>query len=185
MIRVFIVAESDDRTAALAAMLEEDLRFESTALAQADVILCAGVPLQRLPRRGKPLVFISAEADGDAPLDDVLKAWLPASATAEQIASAVAAAAAGFTLLTKAQARRILQPSQTPDDSLFEEALTPREREVLLMMAAGSGNKTIAQRLRISPNTAKFHVAQIMAKLGAASRTEAVTLAIRRGMVPI
>jgi DNA-binding NarL/FixJ family response regulator len=63
------------------------------------------------------------------------------------------------------------------------EPLTERETEVLELLALGLPNKTIAQRLRISEHTAKFHVGSIMAKLGAASRTEAVALAARRGLL--
>jgi DNA-binding NarL/FixJ family response regulator len=63
------------------------------------------------------------------------------------------------------------------------EPLTRREREVLQMLAAGLANKEIAARLHISDHTAKFHVAAILGKLGAATRTEAVALGIRRGLV--
>lgn len=63
--------------------------------------------------------------------------------------------------------------------------LTPREREVLALMAAGLPNKTIALRLGISEHTAKFHVGTVLAKLGAASRTEAVMTAARRGLLPL
>jgi DNA-binding NarL/FixJ family response regulator len=63
------------------------------------------------------------------------------------------------------------------------EPLTKREREVLQMLAAGLGNKEIAARLNISDHTAKFHVGSILGKLGAATRAEAVTLGIRRGLV--
>ena len=63
------------------------------------------------------------------------------------------------------------------------EPLTRREREVLQMLAAGLANKEIAARLNISDHTAKFHVAAILGKLGAATRTEAVALGIRRGLV--
>jgi DNA-binding NarL/FixJ family response regulator len=65
------------------------------------------------------------------------------------------------------------------------EDLTPRERQVLELIALGLPNKTIARRLGISEHTAKFHVAAVMAKLGAASRTEAVRLAARRGLVAL
>lgn len=61
------------------------------------------------------------------------------------------------------------------------ETLTAREREVLQLMAQGMPNKQIAGRLNISPHTAKFHVASILAKLGAVSRAEAVTRGARRG----
>jgi DNA-binding NarL/FixJ family response regulator len=63
------------------------------------------------------------------------------------------------------------------------EALTPRESEVLQMLASGLANKEIAARLTISEHTVKFHVASILGKLGAGSRTEAVSLGIRRGLV--
>jgi DNA-binding CsgD family transcriptional regulator len=63
------------------------------------------------------------------------------------------------------------------------EPLSAREREVLQMVAAGSGNKEIAAKLGISEHTVKFHVASILGKLGAESRTEAVALGIRRGLV--
>jgi DNA-binding NarL/FixJ family response regulator len=65
------------------------------------------------------------------------------------------------------------------------QPLTARESEVLGMLAEGLGNKAIAARLGISTHTAKFHVASILAKLGAGSRTEAVTIGMRRGLVAI
>jgi DNA-binding NarL/FixJ family response regulator len=77
-------------------------------------------------------------------------------------------------------------PAATPaSQSVTEwvEPLTRREREVLQMLAAGLANKEIANRLHISDHTAKFHVASILGKLGAASRAEAVTQGIRRGLV--
>ena len=74
------------------------------------------------------------------------------------------------------------EPSSRPVTDLAEE-LTPRETEVLQMLANGLANKAIAARLSISEHTVKFHVASILGKLGAGSRTEAVTLGIRRGIV--
>jgi DNA-binding NarL/FixJ family response regulator len=68
---------------------------------------------------------------------------------------------------------------------VLDDPLTPREHEVLQMLAAGLGNKEIAGRLHISDHTAKFHVSQILAKLNAASRAEAVSIAMRRGLVPL
>jgi DNA-binding NarL/FixJ family response regulator len=75
-------------------------------------------------------------------------------------------------------------PANGNDDTLAE-ALTPREQEVLSLVAAGLSNKEMAARLDISEHTVKFHVASILGKLGAGSRTEAVTLGIRRGLVMI
>ena len=63
------------------------------------------------------------------------------------------------------------------------EPLTPREVEVLRLLASGIANKQIADCLGISDNTVKFHVAAILGKLGAASRTEAVAIGIRDGLI--
>ena len=63
------------------------------------------------------------------------------------------------------------------------DALTPREREVLDMLAEGLSNKEIAWRLQISEHTVKFHVASVFAKLDVSTRTEAVMQGIRRGLV--
>ena len=65
------------------------------------------------------------------------------------------------------------------------EALTPREHEVLMRMSEGLGNREIADALHISTHTAKFHVAQIIAKLAASSRAHAVAKALRAGLVAL
>jgi DNA-binding NarL/FixJ family response regulator len=65
------------------------------------------------------------------------------------------------------------------------EPLTPRERQVLELLAEGQSNKSIALSLAISDQTAKFHVASICGKLGASNRTEAVRIALRRGLLSI
>ena len=72
-----------------------------------------------------------------------------------------------------------------PSPTGAPESLTAREREVLLLLADGLPNKIIADRLGISDHTVKFHVASILGKLGASSRTEAVTSAIRLGLIMI
>lgn len=64
-------------------------------------------------------------------------------------------------------------------------ALTPRELEVLRLVARGLGNKEIAELLAISTHTVKYHLAAVLDKLGVRSRTEAVSLGIRRGLVPL
>jgi len=70
-------------------------------------------------------------------------------------------------------------------DDVIDEPLTPREVEVLELLAEGLPNKAIAERLRISDQTVKFHVAAICGKLGAANRTDAVRRAIRQGLVAV
>jgi DNA-binding NarL/FixJ family response regulator len=71
------------------------------------------------------------------------------------------------------------------DDEEFEEPLTPREIDVVELLAEGLSNKAIAARLGISDQTVKFHVASICGKLGAANRTDAVRRAVRRGLISL
>jgi DNA-binding NarL/FixJ family response regulator len=84
-------------------------------------------------------------------------------------------------------ARRVGARVAASDDRVewYEEPLTPRELEVVSLMADGYTNKAIAARLGISDQTVKFHVASIAAKLGAANRTDAVRRALRRGLVAL
>ena len=88
-------------------------------------------------------------------------------------------------MLHPSHANEVLPAGSAAPRALDElaESLTRRELEVLQMLAAGLSNKEIAARLNISEHTVKFHVASILGKLGAASRTEAVSLGIRRGLV--
>lgn len=119
-------------------------------------------------------------------LQQGVKALLPANATGPQIAAATQAAAAGLLVLHPTEAETLFQVhGKNEATEALPEALTPREIEVLRLLAEGLGNKDIASRLSVSEHTVKFHVASIMGKLGAASRTEAVMLGIRHGIVLI
>jgi DNA-binding NarL/FixJ family response regulator len=69
------------------------------------------------------------------------------------------------------------------EDGVYDEKLTPREMDVLELLTEGLPNKFIAERLGISDQTVKFHIAAILGKLGAANRTDAVRRALRRGLV--
>jgi DNA-binding NarL/FixJ family response regulator len=77
--------------------------------------------------------------------------------------------------------------SETDDSADLDgpEPLTPREVEVLELLAEGLANKAIAERLGISDQTVKFHVGSISGKLGAANRTDAVRRAVRRGLITL
>ncbi|HZC05772.1 MAG TPA: response regulator transcription factor [Ktedonobacterales bacterium] len=111
---------------------------------------------------------------------------LPRDAGTEEIIAALTAAANGLTTLDRSLALEALSglERRRPEPvSEQAEPLTAREREVLQLLAQGIPNKQIAQRLSISEHTVKFHVSAIMTKLGAASRTEAVTTAARRGLL--
>jgi DNA-binding CsgD family transcriptional regulator len=110
-------------------------------------------------------------------------------ATPDEIVPAITAVASGLITLDRRLASDLFAASQrvaapaAERPTTADEPLTARELEVLQLMAQGLPNKTIAARLRISEHTAKFHVSAIMMKLGAASRTEAVTRGARLGLL--
>jgi DNA-binding NarL/FixJ family response regulator len=140
-----------------------------------------------------PTTAIIALVDRTDP-EDVLDALhagatavLPRSADRGEIVAAIEAAAGGLAILPRDLLATLLNP-RLPDagEPVPVEAgapLTPRELEVLAAMADGASNKAIARRLGISFHTAKFHVAAILAKLDADSRTEAVAKAAHLGLV--
>ena len=199
MIRIAIFADTTARAQSLAKLLGEDERLDivhARALFPSrypqpppivDVIVAAGPRIEQSLREGPPIVLVSAQPPAAGAFGRSVRAWLAENAAPAEIAAAIVAAAQEFTVLTQAQARQWL----SSPDRVFEErpvpfeALTAREVQVLRMMADGLGNKQIAAQLEISDHTAKFHVAQILAKLGAASRAEAVAIGMRRGLVPI
>jgi len=187
-VRVLIVADSLSRECEITELLADEQGVEVIAPDGnglfVDVLLVAGARPRNLPTDSNAVYLTDQEpTDFEGPG----RAWLPLHASAGEIAAALIAAAQDLTVLTQSQARqrlsRIRATAETPE--VFIEALTNRELEVLRMVADGLVNKEIAAKLGISDHTAKFHVAQILAKLGAGSRTEAVTIAIRRGLVPI
>jgi len=103
-----------------------------------------------------------------------------------QIVAEYATLAAARAAAIDADAILVADPRAHDDDEeapLLEETLTPREVEVLELLAEGLPNKAIAERLGISDQTVKFHVSSISGKLGAANRTDAVRRAVRRGLI--
>jgi DNA-binding NarL/FixJ family response regulator len=118
-------------------------------------------------------------------------AYLARDTAGEQLLAAVRAAASGLVTLDAALATQLLTRSSAgaggalPAPDAAESDLTHREREVLSLVAEGLANKAIARRLTISEHTVKFHVAAILTKLGAGSRTEAVRFGAQRGLVAL
>ncbi len=107
-------------------------------------------------------------------------ALLSSEASGDEIVGAAAAAAKGVVVYDSSS-----RPARASREGLIEDAapISPREMEILQLMADGLPNKQIAGRLRISIHTVKYHVAAILSKLGAASRTEAVSLGMRQGYI--
>jgi two-component system, NarL family, response regulator YdfI len=201
VIRLAIAAGSAVVRAGLEALARSDPEIElagaypdltSVEALRPDVILAA-VPFEDLPvgvDSSTPPVVLLANDDHPGWTREVLRAGvravLPQDATQGEILAAVAAVANGLAVLdprdlegilaTPAAASLVIPPSEPA-------VLTPREIEVLRMMAEGEPNKTIAWKLGISEHTAKFHAASILSKLNAASRAEAVAIGIRKGLI--
>ena len=102
--------------------------------------------------------------------------------TADDLVRAIRSAYAGRATLSPEAAQSLVETAYQPPAPGLD--LTAREREVLAMMIEGLNNTQIAGRMTVSPSTIKSHVSNILSKLGVASRTEAVTLALRNGIVP-
>jgi len=117
-----------------------------------------------------------------------VRAILSRESDPDNVLSAINAVCEGLVLLSTATAESLAsvyrdQPLEGEDE--VSEEITSRETEVLRMLAEGLANREIGTRLGISEHTVKFHISSILDKLGASTRTEAVTLGIRRGLIPI
>ncbi len=114
-----------------------------------------------------------------------LRARVPAEIDIVGEASNLAAAR---TLQQEVEADALMTPASPPfelDIDTVEERLTPREVDVLALMAEGLSNKLIAERLGISDQTVKFHVASVCGKLDALNRTDAVRRGLQRGLIAL
>jgi two-component system, NarL family, response regulator YdfI len=135
------------------------------------------------------IVLMVDDANTERDLDafrNGVRAVLPRNMSPGGIVAAVEAVGVGLTVLLPEGLDTLLRESSASHRAVsppLVEALTPREIEVLGMMVEGWGNKEISTRLGISEHTVKFHVASIMGKLNASSRTEAVTSGIRHGLI--
>ena len=147
-----------------------------------------------------PFEDLAAPHDGQAPAivllsDDQQPAWthealragvravLPRDAKPAEVLAAVEAAATGMAVLDPHDLETLLAASAPAPLASEASVLTPRELEVLRMLAEGAANKNIAWKLGISEHTVKFHVASILGKLHAATRTEAVAIGMRKGLI--
>jgi len=200
LIRAGILTDTALQRRTLADLLAEDVRVHVVSLSppthgqreirlgHIDVVVATSPALVRsVPADGPPVVLVGGGDPGvETVFRDPVRGWVPANPVAGELSAAIAAVAENLIVLTKSQAKRLFnQVRKNQNEDSAGEALTPRESEVLRMLADGLGNKEIAKRLGISDHTAKFHVAQILAKLGAGSRAEAVAIGMRRGLVPV
>ncbi|GII82268.1 DNA-binding response regulator [Sphaerisporangium siamense] len=142
---------------------------------------------------GGPRVLILTTFDLDEYVYDALRAgasgFLLKDVTAERLFDAVRVIAAGEALLAPAVTRRLigefarLRPGTGPSSPGALSALTPRETEVLRLVAEGLSNPEVAARLTVTEETVKTHVSRVLAKLGLRDRTQAVVAAYETGLV--
>jgi DNA-binding NarL/FixJ family response regulator len=143
---------------------------------------------QELPTK---ILILSAHDDQDTVLGllrDGAVGYVLKDEALETLARAVRAAARGESWLSPTIARRVVdravgRPSPSPPDALAD--LTPREREVLRLLAQGLDNAAIAETLVVTKRTVQNHVSNVYGKLGVGSRTQAALYAIRHGLVDV
>lgn len=211
MIRAFVVAPTPMILAGLHAMLatsEIQVVGESaspteiiTELPTIDVVVVDHLLLEDVARAiandssAGRIALVVLTNSGERPLTMLrtlaLRGWgvVPVEATIAELQAAVMAVVQGFVVLPIALSEQFSEPRAvvvgTLNLSSPDEALTNREREVLELVSQGLSNKLIARRLQISEHTVKFHISAISTKLGASSRTDAVSRGVRRGLITL
>jgi DNA-binding NarL/FixJ family response regulator len=185
--RFQLVSSSSNNTRVLPSHEATRGQTADIVLAESDVESVAHVVTTAA---GSPIVLITDEvsrADLRRFLQSGVRAVLGREAAQHEILAAAEAVSAGLTALAPEQMDLLLPSSADNDEAepWLHEALTTRESEVLTMLAEGASNKEIAGRLNISEHTVKFHVSSILAKLGATTRTEAVSRGVRQGLIVI
>jgi two-component system nitrate/nitrite response regulator NarL len=211
---VGIVAAYPSLRAGLATLIQDDIDLTATAISpqvlgssiraaagnqitDADVLVIDSHDLEH-----DALMNLVVIASGDdvpliwlgLPAADLLRAIagrpggvIAPNAESETLIAAIRAAAAGLLVQDPVQAGtgQSAEGGGAATSLINDGFLSPREREVLALVASGLPNKAIARELGISDHTVKFHVSSLLTKLGAASRTEAVTLATRMGVLSL
>ncbi len=166
-------------------LLDVDL-VDDEAMSSLSALVGRGADLRPLPFALMVEDANSASAIGA--LRAGVRALLPRDGSIAEITAGLEAAAAGLVVLPS-DVLETLMPAVASAlrvrDPLPNQVLTPREIEVLRMLGEGLGNKMVADRLGISEHTVKFHISSIFTKLDASTRTEAVTLGIRQGIITV
>jgi two-component system, NarL family, response regulator YdfI len=203
-IRVIVAATSAVRRAGLESIIRSQPDFQLAAStgalarlslyvrnSEADVVVADSDSLPELADLSAASFVLLTEITEARTVARFLKAGvrsiLPRESDPDEIVSAIYAAYNGHVLLSAQAAENLaaVYGDHEPEAQELAEEITSREAEVLRMLAEGLVNKDIASRLGISDHTVKFHISSILEKLGASTRTEAVTLGIRRGLIPI
>ncbi|MGZ4696342.1 MAG: response regulator [Oryzihumus sp.] len=169
------------------AVLEAAGRLPDVVLMDLEMPQMGGVEATGEVKRRWPDVEVVAVTSfvEESSIRDVLQAgatgYLLKHADAPDVAAAIRAAVAGEVHLDPVAAKALTASLRTPRSAAAD--LTPREREVLVLLAEGGTNRQIARLLGVTERTARTHVSNILAKLGLASRTQAALWAVREGLV--
>lgn len=185
-----VVAEAGNGREAIdrIAVLEPVDRLPDVVLMDLVMPVLDGVGATREIRARWPCVEVVAMTSfvEESMVRDALEAgaagYLLKDADADEVDAAIRAAVTGRMHLDPAVARLLADSVRRPQRA--DVALTPREREVLMLLAQGASNRTVAQALVVSERTARTHVSAILSKLGLASRTQAALWAVREGLAP-
>lgn len=199
MIRIAVVASSPMAQARLEALVATG-DYTVGAVSEADVLLIdpgtrpAETVLRGLSQapRLPPVVLLAGSDHVPAASGRLLRAGaraiLPRDATGPDVAAAIEAVLAGLIVLHPSTAPVSLTratKARRARDEAGTDPLTPRELEILTMMAEGMSNRALARRLGISTHTVKIHIASILGKLNARSRTDAVIIGLRLGLLMV
>ncbi|HYT79698.1 MAG TPA: response regulator transcription factor [Actinomycetota bacterium] len=200
-LQLLLGGEDDIDMAAAASTAEEALEVAGTVLP--DVVLMDidlpgidGIEATRILRQRQPqarVVIITAFQQPDviaSAIDAGASGYVPKTHAADELVGVIRRAAAGEMVLPSKDIGAILGRLQKvreirTDEGQLVARLTPRELEVLQLLADGKSTAEIAQSLFISPRTVRSHVKSVLAKLGAHSKLEAVTMALRYGVIRV
>jgi len=181
-----VVGEAADGEEALAAAdrLRPDVVLLDLVMPRLEGVRALRALRERLP--GARVIVLTSFLDDDKLLP-ALRAgaagYLLKNAEPQELVRAVRVAHAGEALLDPVVAARLVESLAAGEQDEPLDRLTPREREVLVLIGHGFPNKQIAQRLDVSEKTVKTHVGRLLAKLGVDDRTQAAVLAVRAGLV--
>ncbi len=175
-------AESGEAAIQLCAEVLPDVILMDMVLPTMDGATATRVIRQQFPQ--VQVIALTSFKEGEL-IKNALEAgaigYLLKDVTADDLVQAIRSAHAGRATLSPEAAQALVETSNLPPAPGLD--LTEREREVLTLMIEGLNNTQIAGKLTVSPSTIKSHVSNILSKLGVASRTEAVTLALRTRIV--